>query len=273
MKFKIGFVSNVYEKKNNDHIESTPAADRGTPRKSVVQVMFPGRGCSLTYYNDQFDLRVGDFVYVDGKLEGQRGRVTDVAYAFKIKVSDYKRVVALVDTAVKGQFFFAGSHLVTFDREVIPTGKVSTWFNAPAKEGDEYVCGKDDQTFRLDDPKGMKVSPEIAERGYDYYMGSNVTYIAIDGNHGYAIVEGSKPYEVEFDYCSGEIGNLTCSCYCSYHCKHEVAAMLQLKETLKIIEKHYAEQYERTGYFAAILKETLFTFAVNGQEHGSLTLN
>lgn len=273
MKFKIGFVSDIYEKKSTDHTERATHADRGTPRKSVVQVAFPGRGCALAYYNDQFDLHVGDYVYVDGKLEGQCGRVTDVSYAFKIKVSDYKRVIALVDTTVKGQFYFAGSHLVTFDREVIPVSKVSTWFHAPAKEGEEYICGKDDQTFRLDDLKNMKVSPEIAERGYDYYMESNVTYITIDDERGYAIVEGSKPYEIEFDYCAGEIKNLTCSCFCSYHCKHEVAAILQLKETLKTIEKHYAEKYERTGYFAAILKGTLFSFAVNGRENGSLTLN
>ncbi|MBE6921478.1 MAG: hypothetical protein E7468_07985 [Ruminococcaceae bacterium] len=35
----------------------------------------------------------------------------------------------------------------------------------------------------------------------------------------------------------------------------EFAAMLQLRETLKIIEKHYAEEFERTGYVAAINKE------------------
>ena len=41
-----------------------------------------------TVYNDLFDLHPGDLVYVDGKLEGHRGRVTDVNYNFKIKVSD-----------------------------------------------------------------------------------------------------------------------------------------------------------------------------------------
>ena len=48
--------------------------------------------------------------------------------------------------------------------------------------------------------------------------------------------------------------------------------MLQLRETLEIIDKYYAEEFERTGYFAAINKGTLFAFAVDGKETGSFTL-
>ena len=65
----------------------------------------------LTYFNALFDLKVGDRVYVDGKLEGQLGHVVDVSYNFKIKISDYKKVIAVVDTTVHGQFYMAGSHV------------------------------------------------------------------------------------------------------------------------------------------------------------------
>lgn len=240
--------------------------------KAIVQVSFPGRGSSLAYYNDQFDLHVGDVVYVDGKLEGQRGRVVEVAYNFKIKVSDYKRVIGLADTEVHGQFFNAGSHFVTFDRSALPQSKIVTWYKAPAKEDDEYVSGSDDSSFRLDDLKSMKISTAIAERGHDYYMENRVRYISIDGTKGYAIVEGSEPYEVEFEYKGGEISRMICPCFCSYNCKHEFAAMLQLKETLEMIEKHYAAQYDETGYFAAVNKGTLFAFAIDGKEAGSFTI-
>ena len=271
MKLKIGFACDSYEKKQE---EALPVVARSiAPRKSVVQVQFPGRGTALAYYNDLFDLHIGDFVYVDGKLEGQRGRVTDVNYNFKIKLSDYKRVIALVDTSVKGQFHYAGSHFVTFDRSAIPAEKVVTWFKAPNKEEDEFISGSDDSTFRLDDLKTMKISPAVAERGHDYYMENNVVYISLDGNRGYAIVEGSEAYEVEFEYQDGEISHLTCSCFCSYNCKHEFAAMLQLRETLEKIEKNYPTDYERTGYFAAMFKGTLFSFAVDGHDTGSFTLN
>lgn len=79
------------------------------PRKSLVQVRFPGKGMALTYFNDLFDLKVGDRVYVDGKLEGQLGLVADVSYNFKIKISDYKKVIAVVNTDVHGQFCMEGN--------------------------------------------------------------------------------------------------------------------------------------------------------------------
>ena len=89
----------------------------------------------------------------------------------------------------------------------------------------------------------MKVSNTVAERGHKYYMENRVRYISIDGTHGYAIVEGSKAYEVEFQYNNGEISGLTCSCFCSGSCKHQFATMLQLRETLEIID--YSPEIDR----------------------------
>lgn len=270
MAFKIGFAAEQPQTKT----ESTYIAPQRTtaPRKSVVQVRFPDRGMTLAYYNDQFDLHRGDIVFVDGKLEGLRGRVVDVNYNFKIKISEYKRVIAVADTEVHGQFYMAGSHFVTFDPTALPSNKVATWYMAPPKEEDEYVSGTDDSGFRLDDLKGFKVSDAVAERGHEYYMENKVVYICVDGTSGYAIVEGGNPYEVEFTYCDGEISGLVCSCFCSYNCKHEFAVMLQLKETLELIGKHYEDEYQRTGYFAAINKGTLFAFAIDGKDIGTFIL-
>lgn len=237
-----------------------------------VQVEFPGRGMPLAYYNDRFDLKPGDKVYVDGKLAGLLGRVTEVNYNFKIRISDYKRVIAVADTTVHGRLYMAGSHFVTFDREVLPCSKVKAWFKAPAEDDGGYVSGSDDTAFPLDGFMGMDVSADVAERGHEYYVGNKVRYLRIDRTEGYAIVEGSENYEVEFTYRGGEISGLVCSCFCSYNCKHEFAAMLQLRETLELISGNYEEEYERTGYFAAIHKGTLFAFAVNDRETGMLTL-
>ena len=103
------------------------------PKKSVVQVYFPHRGMGWAYYNDSFDLKVGDFVYVEGKLEGYRGQVTEVNYSFKIKLSDYQKVVAIIDTNVRGDFYLAGSHFVSFDPAVLPYEKIRSWFLPPVK--------------------------------------------------------------------------------------------------------------------------------------------
>lgn len=264
MAFKTVFAAEHSEKKSATSVYSAS-------QKSVVQVYFSRRNMTLAYYNDRFDLHRGDMVYVDGKLEGVLGRVTEVNYNFKIKVSDYKRVISVVDTTVNGRFFIAGSHFVTFDRETLPINKAVTWFKAPVKQDDEFVSGSDETTFRPDDLSGMKVSAAIAERSYDYYLENRVSYISIDGSNGYAVVEGSENYEVEFNYCDGEISKLVCSCFCGYNCKHEFATMLQLKQTLELIEKHYADEYKRNGYFAAINKKTLFTFAADAKETGSFT--
>ena len=273
MKFKIGFTAQIDEE---DKIESAPVIT--TPRKqdavkSLVQIRFPSRNMTLAYFNDRFDLRRGDLVYVDGKLEGHRGIVVDIAYNFKIKLSQYQRVIALVDTEVHGKFYLAGSHFVTFDRKALPPSQAVTWFRAPDKDDDEYVSGDgDDTSFALDDLSGFKISHEVADRGHEYYMENRVRYISIDGNKGYAIVEGTEGYEVEFTYDNGQISHLICSCFCSYNCKHEFAVLLQLRETLDLIEKNYASEYAESEYFAAICKGTLFKYAIDGKEAGYIEI-
>lgn len=271
MKRKIGFWSEIQRDTGNipHPMEEAPVS---TPKKSLVQVYFPKRGMNLSYYNDRFDLQVGDTVYVDGKLEGLRGRVTAVNYSFKIKLSDYKRVIAVADTYISGELRMAGSHLVAFDPRTIPYEKIITWFKAPDKEDDVYVSGNDDHSFRLDDLSGMKVTSAVAERGHDYYTENRVVYLCIDRGHGRGIVEGTSPYEIEFDYGGGEIKNLTCNCYCGYPCKHTFAAMLQLRETLKLLEKHDDFDWNEGGYVAAISQGAFFSFAVDGKTTGRFVL-
>ena len=273
MKIQIGF--SAEDSKNDDIVQSYPAdIDTTAPRKSVVQVHFPTRNMTLAYYNDRFDLHRGDFVFVDGKLEGLRGRVVDVTYHFKIKLSEYKRVIAVVDTNVAGTFYLADSHLVAFDKDHLPYEKAMTWFFPPEQDDEEYVSGDDDAKFHLDHLDDMDIRAIIAERGHDYYLSNKVVYISVDETgKGRAIVEGTKPYSVEFDYENDWISNLTCTCFCSYHCKHEFAAMLQLKETLNLITKHYGDLYEAHGYFAAISKAVFMSFALDGKECSSFTLN
>ena len=166
MAFKIGFIS------ESDHKSGEVCAGppkQAAPRRSVVQVYFPARHRTLAYYNDRFDLRQGDLVFVDGKLEGKQGRVEEASYNFRIRLSDYQRVIAVADTAVHGRFYAAGSHFITFDRNALPAQKAVTWFLPPRKPEDEFACGADDTAFPLGELKEMKVTYAVAERGHDYY--------------------------------------------------------------------------------------------------------
>lgn len=204
-------------------------SERTIPRRSVVQVYFAANHRSLAYYNDRFDLKPGDLVFVDGKLAGQRGRVTQVNYSFKIRLSDYKRVISVADIAVDGLFYAAASHLVTFDRGVLPACQAAGWFLPPADPEEEFASGADDEAFSLDE---LWASDAMFQRGYDYYKRGLVRYISLDGRAGYALVEGTAPYEVEFAWENGEISRLVCSCFCSGCCKHQAAVMLQLQDLL-----------------------------------------
>ena len=268
-KYPIGFHTRI----NKEPEKETPVTtyqETIQPKKSVVQVYFPHRGMGWAYYNDSFDLKVGDFVYVEGKLEGYRGQVTEVNYSFKIKLSDYKKVIAVIDTNVKGDFYLAGSHIVSFDRNAIPFSKVLAWFKAPESD-EEYVSGNDDTfSFSLDNLSEMKIERVSADRGYDYYMENRVGFVEIDGTRGRAIVEGSENYEIEFDCCDGEISNLKCSCFCSGACKHEFAAMLQLKESLELITENYEDEYN--GYFALISKNVFMNTVMNKKVSGKISL-
>lgn len=235
----------------------------------LVEVYFPTRKLTLSYFNDKFVLNKGDMVYVEGQLEGVRGYVNSINYAFKIKLSDYKRIIAVVDTSVRGEFYLAGSHMVTFDREVIPNDKVMLWFKPPEEDG--YVVGNDSADgFPLKELNKMGVTAEIYDRGYDYYMENNVAYLCLDGHRGFAIVEGSDSYQVEFEYEAGEIRNIKCTCFCGYRCKHQVAAMLQLREILDKIDEDYGDKY--WDYFAIISKKVFLNTVINKPGIGKINL-
>ena len=268
MKYKIGF--HGYEEEKKEDLQPLEIGEN-KPVKSIVQVRFPSQGRSFAYYNDRFDLLVGDIVFVEGKLEGVQGVVTEVSRSFKIKLSDYKRVIAVANTTVKGELYFGGSHLIAFDKNVIPYNKIRGWF-LPPESDEEVAVGYDDEGFFLDELGDFEIKPEIAKRGFDYYNHNKVVYISVDGTTGRAIVEGSRFYEVSFDYDDGGIRNITCDCFCSYHCKHEFAVLLQLRETLKIIEELYDDEYSQGDYFAAVSKSALMNYAVDRKEKGSIVL-
>ena len=235
------------------------------PKKSLVRVQFPNKEIQHFYYNDRFDLKVGDFVHVEGEMEGTPGRVTEVNHHFKIKLSDYRKVTALVDTDVHGKFYIAGSHFVSFEPETLPPRQILTWFKAAEEE---FVSSTDGSSFPLEDLSAMKIAPVIAQRGYDYYLENRVRYLNLNQGKGFALVEGNEHYTVEFTYRGGQILDLLCDCPCAFTCKHEFAAMLQLKKTLEFITKNY--ETEHKDYFAAISKNTFMNIVMGKKSQARL---
>lgn len=238
------------------------------PRPAVVEVFFPDRNKAYAYFNDEFSLTEGDIVFVEGAMANIPGIVGKVQYCFKIKPQNYKRIIAKADTDITGDLFLAGSHLLAFDREVIPYRKILSWVKAPDPEDTPYVYGYDGERFPLYQPETLKMPEASAQKGFDLYMENKVLYLSLDREKGHAIVKGSHIYELEFCYEDGDIYNLACDCYCVGHCKHELATVLQLREILEHIESDYAEAYKKSLYFAAVNK----AFVLGNKHAGKITL-
>ena len=255
MKFKIGFTAEKATEKKAPETE-TKAPEEAPARESLVRVYFPQRGFDCTYYNNLFDLHVGDLVYVNGKLEGKRGKVIDVSYTFKIKLSDYKRVIAKIDTDISGEFCYVGDELFSFGRNTVPFGKILPYFKAPAKPDEEYVSAKENKFYNLDDLEGMGAYEHTIMIGKSDFNCGEVLYLSVEDGKGHAIVGTDELHEVEFDYKDGMIANITCDCWACGICKHGVAAVFVLKSALEKIERHFPEKFETSGYFAVMSKNT-----------------
>lgn len=246
---------------------AAPAETAAVP--SVVRVFFPERGQAYSYYNGRFDLHDGDLVYVSGKLARQRGQVVAVDYNFRIRLADYQRVIGVADTAVHGTFYTLGAHLVTLEPNVLPFRQVRGWFLPPEADGEYAVGHGPGPVYALEQ---LSIPAGVAEKGHAYYMENRVIYLSVDGTAGHAIVLGTTPYELAFDYTDGAVSALVCSCYETGLCKHGAAVLLQLREMLETVRKHWSEAFAESGYFAAVSKQTFSLFTGSGDTPVSITL-
>ncbi len=250
--------------------ESPENLCKAAPKHSVVSVYFPQKKRSLTYYNDHFDLKEGSLVFVDGKMAGFSGFVEAVNFKFKIKLSDYQRVIAVADTEIHGTFHRTRSFALSFDKDALPKDKIRTWFFLPVDEDETFVCGCDEEFFSLADVRHVIHCSSVSNRTYECYHEENVLYLSLYDTEGYAIVMGSRPYEVEFRYQSGEIFGLVCSCYCCNDCSHEYAALLELCEIFKVIQERFENEYEVSSYFSAVREDLVMKFI--DEEEGLLQI-
>ena len=204
-----------------------------------------------------------------GKLSRLMGRVTAIQYGFRIRLSAYQRVVAVVAPEVDGRLAMAGAYFAAFALAVLPRETIAAWLDMP-DDADDVVCtGGDDTAYALDDleaaePSGAKGRQDTAE--------GRVLYLRLEGTQGYAIVRGEQLYEVTF-VCDGKKGSgMTCSCYVYGACKHEYAVLCALRDLLAWAQRNHAGAWQKSGFFSAIQKETLFQYAISGRETGSIRL-
>lgn len=247
-----GFRSNDEEAKEaqaGGYVKETPA-DEPTkePVRSLVQVRFPHFGKALTYYNDQFALKVGDMVYVSGKLAGELGTVESVNTRFKIDLADYERVIAHPVIELHGRFTHVLDRMLCYDPLSLTADQFRSWVKAPVIEDedeDEPQSKKKHQiimgegySFALEKVEyADEVDVKIIERAYQYLREGRIRYLSLVDGIGTAFVEGTSWYEVNFKYADGVVTDLYCECPYPALCKHNLAVMVCLRALLKNVEQ------------------------------------
>ena len=86
---------------------------------------------------------------------------------------------------------------------------------------------------------------------------------------GRTTVEEERNYEMVVNIADGEIRNVICSCTSGTTHKQREVAMLQLREKLALISKHYVDLYH--GYFTVVVKSDLLHYAIDSQQTGSFS--
>lgn len=239
---------------------------------TLVQVYFVAKDDAFLYLCEDIVLHEGDHVYVSGKMKDMLGIVVDVRHQFKVRPSKYERVIAKIDTQLQGEFKIFNRLLLSFDRKSLGKEKISQWFFPPQGE-EPYISTYRPAPFPLDDLTQFPIEHARLERGLQYYKEQRVVYMCIDDRYGYAIVRGPEHYEVEFEYNNGIIEDISCSCYCDGHCKHEFAVLLELQYMLQIVEREFKNEYSKNRYVATIDKDVVWQMSVRWTNKGTIFFN
>ena len=217
------------------HPKKPAATHRSTnrPVKSLVKVRFVHRHQHLTYYNDQFNLKEGDVVYVSGKLAGEPGVVTLITTKFCTHTHYFERVLSRLDLTIHGSFTQVGDNMVSFPEIAITPDQFDGWITPPADplqegEEDEIIAG---EGFTVDINQlecCQEITDAVASRAIDCCEDGRVRYLCIQNGVGRAYVQGQKWYRVDFCFAEGVMTDIYCNCPYPELCKHETAVALTL---------------------------------------------
>lgn len=228
---KIGFSIANEENKNESTQAFAPVEGLEAPVRSVVTVHFVN-GKEYPYYNDSFNLKVGDTVFVDGKLAGIQGEVVKVSTQFKVSLDYYKRVIAKLNFEFHGKFNKVNNYMLCENPNALTPEQVKPWFFPPREAEEEFFVGEG-YTVELKNADSIELYDEDAiDDAYDVIYSANIKYISVNNGKGFAIVKGSKPHTVEFTYADGVVTDLLCDCIEPYMCGHALAVCIALKAIL-----------------------------------------
>lgn len=254
MKNVIGFCA------EQDQVElpDVRAMEETRPVPSVAEVFFPHSGRTLSYYNDRFDLRENDVVFVSGKLEGKPGLVRSVTTRFKIRLAQYERVVAHARLLISGTFVPAAGMMVSLGADAEPDAETFRSWVQPPRDEEEIACGEGHILSLAHPEQAPGLIENRLQRAIDYCKEGRVRYLRLVGGVGTAFVEGEEWYEVSFTFDGAELRDLYCDCPCPGLCKHELAAAIVLRAVLEELDCLNVPDFTAVeqGFFWNVLRLT-----------------
>ena len=201
-----------------------------SPVRSLVSVSFEEGGRTLTYYNDRFDLNIGDRVFVSGKLSGKVGYVESVTTKFRIRLSDYEKVLSVAQTPVLGTYENKGDMMCSYDADTVSPEDFRKWVLPPKDEAeDEEIIFGDGYEISMDDPTSADgYDPSVMQRAVKYCQEGKIGYVSVRNGVGKAFVHGTKWYEIDFRLSGNVLREAYCDCPYPGLCKHLLAVIVLL---------------------------------------------
>ena len=211
--------------------------------KNLVEVRFEG-GLTLSYFSDLPEIKVGDVVTVEGKMEKEIAVVKKVLKSFKKPKFEMKWVSSIIDTNITGTYFKIEDDVVSLDLTLTVDKFLSIY--AGVKYSENAGIGEDDIEINLEDLENSDLFDDelVKIKGQKLYKDGFVPFIYLNKGVGKAVVRSANDdewYEIDFRCKQGRITYLACDCPYFGNCKHLYAFLLKLRDFTKKFFKQYNE--------------------------------
>lgn len=211
----------------------------GEPVCSLVTVRFSEDGKSFVYFNDRFDLEEGDRVFVSGKMAGCSGIVVNVTTRFRIRLSDYERVISKACRTIRGTYESVIGKMVSLDSEAMTPEGFRSWILPPrngngGEEDGEVFAGEGFKLMLSELEEDEDVTEAVLDRAADYCMKGKVGYIGVRRGAGTAYIHGTSWYEATFRLHGDRMTEMYCSCPYPGLCKHLLASAMTVRALAKV---------------------------------------
>lgn len=260
---KIGFQTSGTPNENEPLAAMQPEPQQ--PVRCIAYVRFDGVHKAYAYYNDRFQLQEGDTVFVSGKLAGKPGMVESVQTHFKIRLSDYERVISKAEGGLRGHFEAVRDKMICDDPDVLPPEMFRTWVLPPVENEEDILLGEGFRTSLFGFGDDEELPRSVLQKGMEMAKEGRVVYLHLKNSIGTAFLSGDVWREVNFTLSNGEVGDLYCDCPYPENgmCKHMAAVLVAL------CALYHTERMKNADRFVA-LDRNWFWDSVSGREEVNL---